>query len=130
MRHDLTLDALVAAENAAMGTRLTVNEWRSMNAPYIDRIASAVATACGESFFTLDQSYKRLYRLYALLALTVGTDVTQEHVHDAWSAWRIEDVPDHRSLKPFSLLTPDVQMLDQPYVDGIAAVAAALKGQR
>jgi hypothetical protein len=45
-------------------------------------------------------------------------------VHHAWSAWRAETKPDHRSLVPFEDLTPDVQELDSAYRDAIRAVAA------
>jgi hypothetical protein len=65
-----------------------------------------------------------LLRLYALLALTVGEDVTLENVHDAWSAWRAVSKPDHPSLVPFAELSPEVQALDAPYAEAIRQVAA------
>ena len=70
--------------------------------------------------------YDDLYRLYAVLALTKGEAVTRRDVHDAWSAWTASFHPSHRSLKPFEELTPEVQELDQPYVDAIHAVAREL----
>lgn len=66
---------------------------------------------------------RELTRLYALLCLTKGERVTNRDVHDAWSAWRVEIEPDHRSLVPFDQLTPDVQELDTPYRIAIREVA-------
>ena len=71
----------------------------------------------------LDQ---RLLELYGFLALTTGTDTTRENVHDAWAVWKEEIDPAHRSLIPFEELTPDVQALDQPYVDAIHRAAVTL----
>jgi hypothetical protein len=92
---------------------------------YIDALALKVYnTAYGND--PEDGEDITLYRIYALLALTVGEDVTAEHVHDAWSVWRAETKPDHKSLIPFAELTPDVQALDDKYVDAIRAVAAGM----
>lgn len=67
-----------------------------------------------------------LLRLYALLALTAGGDVTPEQVHDAWTVWRMTaERPDHPSLRPFSELPPEVQRLDEPPADAIRRVASA-----
>ena len=68
----------------------------------------------------------QLYRTYALLALTTGEATTNEHVHDAWSVWVATHRPEHRSLRPFAHLTPEVQELDTPYRDAIRAVAREL----
>ncbi len=65
-----------------------------------------------------------LLRMYALLALVKGVEVTNKDVHDAWSAWTAIGRPDHRSLVPFDELTPDVQELDTKYRAAIRAVAA------
>lgn len=66
--------------------------------------------------------------LYALLALTRGTDTTLEDVHDAWSLWRMTARPDHRSLVPFAELSPEVQELDRPYMEATHRVAGELAG--
>jgi hypothetical protein len=58
-------------------------------------------------------------RLYALLALVVGDDVTREHVHDAWAMWRSTTMPQHPAIRPFDELSATTQDLDQPYVDAI-----------
>lgn len=65
-----------------------------------------------------------LLRVYALLALVKGDQVTEGNVHDAWSAWRAMARPDHPSLIPFGDLAPGVQALDKPYADAIRRVAS------
>lgn len=90
---------------------------------YIDCLAEAIAARCAEVDTGPDI---RLYRLYALLALTVGADVTNEHVHDAWSVWMADDEPNHRSLTPFDRLSPEVQEMDTPFRDAIRAEVEAL----
>ena len=64
-----------------------------------------------------------LFRLYAVLALTKGTAVTREDVHNAWSAWMSANEPTHAAIKPYDELTKDVQSEDQSYVDAIWTVA-------
>jgi hypothetical protein len=67
-----------------------------------------------------------LIDLYALLALTRGTETTLKDVHDAWSVWRNTSRPDHKSLIPFDDLTPEVQELDRKYQEAIHEAAKAV----
>lgn len=91
---------------------------------YIDGIASAIWNLTSDE--PADAADTRLYRIYAVLALVVGRDCTNEHVHDAWAAWTAsEGRADHRSLVPFSELPLDTQELDTLYRDAIRAVAGA-----
>ena len=60
-----------------------------------------------------------LLRIYVLLALAKGTDMTLENVHDAWAIWKDGIKPDHKSLIPFGELTEEVQELDRKYMDAI-----------
>lgn len=64
-----------------------------------------------------------LWRMYAALALSKGADTTRRDVHDAWSIWVAQSHGEYRSLVPFDELSPEVQALDQPYVDAIHAAA-------
>ncbi|QJD50926.1 hypothetical protein KNV00_gp093 [Streptomyces phage Bmoc] len=64
-----------------------------------------------------------LLDVYTLLVLVKGEAVTLKDVHDAWSVWKNNIRPDHRSLIEFDELTPEVQALDQRYADSIALVA-------
>jgi hypothetical protein len=91
---------------------------------YIDRIASQIAAEVDDAEPTPED--QRLYRIYALLALVRGTETSLEDVHDAWSAWRADTKPDHKSLVPFDHLTAFVQSLDAPYRDAIHRVARNL----
>lgn len=64
-----------------------------------------------------------LARVYALLALTVGQNVTFEDVHNAWAVWRTATKPDHADLVPFEFLTHETQLYDAPFVLFIAQAA-------
>lgn len=64
-----------------------------------------------------------LYRIYAVLCFAKGKATTAQDVHDAWSAWISTLFPDHRSLKHYDQLTPDVQCMDDLYVDAIHKAA-------
>lgn len=90
---------------------------------YIDEIARAVFRLSEQSDDVPAADEMALYRIYAVLVLTTGQATTNEHVHDAWAAWRATTRPDHRSIVPFASLAPDVQDLDAPYRDAIRAVA-------
>ena len=96
---------------------------------YIDKIACDIGDHCGIRGVDRDENGMRLLRIYAVLALTVGENVTWENVHDAWAAWRSDANPHHKSLIPFADLAPNVQALDAKYADAIAKVAGRLREQ-
>jgi hypothetical protein len=87
---------------------------------YIDQLAGEIASLCK---LPDNDDYNRLARIYAVLCLTKGAEVTSEDVHDAWSAWCAENKPDHRSLVPFAQLTREVKVLDEPYRNAIRDIA-------
>lgn len=89
---------------------------------YIENIKIALAKELDWDISQIDE-YTPLLDLYVLLALTVGKDCTLEHIHDAWSVWCNNRDKQHRSLKPFAELTPDVQELDRKYRDAVVKVA-------
>lgn len=64
-----------------------------------------------------------LLDLYVLLVLTSGIDTGLIDVHDAWAVWKNKTNPSHKSLIPFSELTPEVQELDREYADAICETA-------
>jgi hypothetical protein len=68
-----------------------------------------------------------LFRVYAILALTVGEKVEAKNVHDAWSAWMSQIDPQHEAIEPFEKLPEDVQAQDEPFVEAIRKVAANLR---
>jgi len=89
---------------------------------YLDELAGEIAKEISPDVLpSADTS--RLFRLYALLVLAKGTDVTAVDVHDAWSVWMLELDPGHRSIRPFEELDADTQASDEPYVAAIKAVA-------
>ena len=85
---------------------------------YVDTIAARLGELLGDC-------PPELLRLYALLVLVRGEDVTLKDVHDAWAVWRCATRPDHPSLVPFDQLTPEVQELDAKYAGAIREVAAS-----
>lgn len=92
---------------------------------YIEEIAEAIHQEAYPDE-SLDDGERGLYLVYAVLALTIGKEVTREHVHDAWSAWTAMTEPDHESIQPFNRLATSVQQEDQPFVAAIRAVAERL----
>lgn len=66
-----------------------------------------------------------LYRLYALLGLVKGEQVSLEDVHDAWSVWMLDINPEHPALVPFDNLDEEKREEDRPYQD---AIVRAVKG--
>lgn len=68
-----------------------------------------------------------LFDIYALLALSKGTAVTIEDVHNAWSTWATAYDPSNKSLAPFDKLTDEVKQLDEPFRAVISKVAESLE---
>lgn len=69
-----------------------------------------------------------LFRLYAVLLLAKGDEVTREDVHNAWVAWMASQDADHDALVPFSELDSEMQAEDTPFVAAIRAVARREQG--
>jgi hypothetical protein len=98
---------------------------------YIDDLAEDIYEAAHGHVGIADHE-RSLYRHYAVLCRAVGDLVTNEMAHDAWSAWRAEVAPEHRSIVPYCDLSPETKALDAPYRDAIKEVALLrfAKGQR
>lgn len=94
-----------------------------MNRPsYIDAMADAIRQHTPPDLVPDEADDPRsLFRLYALLALSVGEAVTTREVHDAWSVWMLERGQQHESLVPFEALDAKVQAEDEPFVGAIRA---------
>lgn len=90
---------------------------------YLDKLAAEIEREIPPDLLP-DQDTKGLFRLYALLALVKGRDVTAEDVHDAWSAWMQDQAPDHPSIRPFDELDTGTQASDEPFAQAIRKVAA------
>lgn len=91
---------------------------------YIDEITTEVANKT-------HIKDKYLVRLYALLILIKGKNITLEDVHDAW-AMNMNYKPqtdycyghEHKSIVPFNKLSKETQDKDQKYVDILNNIAA------
>ena len=94
------------------------------NPNYIEALASHIRAKIDPSKLPRE-GLDQLFASYALLALSKGKEVTNEDVHDAWSAWATEYSPDSDALVPFDQLTPEVQAEDTIFRDAIRAVASA-----
>lgn len=72
---------------------------------YLDLAAEEIRRHVPEKALP-DGDTELLFRLYAVLLLAKGADVTTADVHNAWSAWMQTTHPDHQSLRPFEELDP------------------------
>lgn len=93
---------------------------------YLDMIAVEIQQAADADALPPDKDLP-LYRLYAVLLLAKGKDVTPEDVHNAWAAWASDREPDSRDLLPFKELSLRDQRKDQPYVHAIHQVAERIR---
>jgi len=89
---------------------------------YLDELAAEIEQQLPSDLLP-DENPKLLYRLYALLALIKGTGVTDVDVHNAWATWMAERDPDHRFIRPFVELEPEVRATDEPFAEAIRVVA-------
>ena len=91
---------------------------------YLDDIANSIKRSVPPDLLP-DGDTHALFRLYALLALVKGAEVTQEDVHHAWTAWKLEHDPNHPSVRPFAALDESTRSSDEPFAEAIRAVARA-----
>lgn len=89
---------------------------------YLDGIAAEIAENVPDDLRPTGD-VDGLFRLYAVLVLVKGGATTTSDVHDAWCAWMQASDPNHRSLRPFAELDPEIQAADEPYVAAIHAAA-------
>lgn len=95
---------------------------------YIDEVVEKVKERTG-------LKGKNLIRLYALLVLVKGENVTLEDIHDAWSMdMNFKDITppfcyghEHRSIVPFDQLSKETQNKDREYLDALISVAKEIK---
>lgn len=93
-----------------------------MTNSYIDKIAAEIRRTADPKAAQAGEDLP-LYRLYAVLLLAKGPNVTAEDVHNAWAAWASEHEPESWNLLPFKELSLQVQSKDQLYADAIHQVA-------
>ena len=93
---------------------------------YIDELAEKVGEATG-------LKGKEYIKMYTLLVLIKGEDITLEDVHDAWSVmmnFKQYNPPylghEHPSIVPFDQLSYETQQKDKKYADALIRVAKEL----
>jgi len=92
---------------------------------YLDKIGAEIQRMAEPDALSPDDL--PLYRLYAVLLLAKGQNVTAEDVHNAWAAWASDHEPESQHLLPFKELSLRAQRKDQPYVDAIHQVAEHIR---
>ena len=93
---------------------------------YIQSIAEKIKAAVPAEKLPDAPNIDALFASYAVLLLAKGEAVTAEDVHNAWAAWMSQDNEAHSSIKPFSELSGDIQLEDEPFVHAIRQVAHTL----
>ncbi|MER5567209.1 DUF7701 domain-containing protein [Streptomyces goshikiensis] len=89
---------------------------------YLDPLADLIR-ACLPPEAEPPEDSAALFRLYAVLLKAKGEQVTDEDVHDAWSAWMQSVDSTHPALVPFGELLPETRAFDAPYAQAIRAAA-------
>jgi hypothetical protein len=92
---------------------------------YLDELARAIRQAVRPDALPDGDTFA-LFRVYAVLLLAKGEQVTRADVHNAWVAWMADQDGDHESLVPFSDLDAETQAEDSPYVRAIRTVARSM----
>lgn len=93
-------------------------------------VAREVLKARMEDYGDWGEDAERLLDLYALLVIAKGQGATMQDIHDSWSLWMNHANPDHKSLIPFSLLSPEVAEYDRPYLAAVHETAALFEAAR
>ncbi len=96
---------------------------------YLNDIAKAIRDEVPEDAIP-EGATLALFRLYAVLLLAKGVEVTGEDVHNAWVAWMASQDADHDALVPFKALDASTQAEDSPFVVAIRMVAGRLTERR
>jgi hypothetical protein len=89
---------------------------------YIRNIAEKIRKQVDQSALP-DKGLDDLFDSYAVLALAKGKNVTNEDVHDAWSAWASKYDPTSDALIPYADLPADKQNDDTRFTDAIKHIA-------
>ena len=92
---------------------------------YLDRLADDIRVRVPRADMPVEDTVK-LFRIYAVLALARGEEVTPADVHNAWVAWMLEREPQHPALVPFDELGAEIAEQDRPFVNAIRSAARDL----
>ncbi|MFE1341559.1 hypothetical protein ACFW6K_28260 [Streptomyces sp. NPDC058733] len=89
---------------------------------YLDPLADLIR-ACLPPDAEPPEDSAALFRMYAVLLKAKGAEVTNEDVHDAWSAWMQTVNSAHEALIPYADLDPETRAFDAPYAEAIRRAA-------
>ncbi|MET9282620.1 hypothetical protein ABZY01_32775 [Streptomyces anthocyanicus] len=89
---------------------------------YLDPLADLIR-ACLPPDAEPPEESAALFRMYAVLLKAKGAEVTDEDVHDAWSAWMQTVNRAHEALIPYDDLDPATRAFDAPYAEAIRRAA-------
>jgi hypothetical protein len=89
---------------------------------YLDELGERIRARVPRSELP-EEDTRTLFRIYAVLLLAKGTEVTAADVHNAWAAWMLQINPSHDAIVPYMELEGDLAAGDLPYVEAIRAVA-------
>ncbi|MGW0615704.1 DUF7701 domain-containing protein [Streptomyces sp. NPDC002788] len=89
---------------------------------YLDPLADLIR-ACLPPDAEPPEESAALFRMYAVLLKAKGAEVTDEDVHDAWSAWMQTVNSAHEALIPYGDLDPATRAFDAPYAEAIRRAA-------
>ncbi|MFI6694656.1 hypothetical protein ACIBLA_23415 [Streptomyces sp. NPDC050433] len=89
---------------------------------YLDPLADLIRS-CLPSSAEPPANSDDLFRIYAVLLQAKGEQVTDEDVHNAWSAWMQSVNSAHHALVPFHDLDRKTRAFDAPYAEAIRAAA-------
>lgn len=89
---------------------------------YLDALADEIHRAVVPDALP-DEDTSSLFRIYAVLLLAKGQEVTRGDVHNAWVAWMLDKGQPHESMIPFATLPAETKDEDSPFVLAIRAVA-------
>lgn len=89
---------------------------------YLQDIASRVREAIPADKLP-DEDADDLLMSYAVLVESKGAEVTNEDVHDAWTAWMTKIDPDHGALIPYAELDAETKAQDSVFTEAIRRVA-------
>ncbi|MFE6050473.1 hypothetical protein ACFQ6N_06955 [Kitasatospora sp. NPDC056446] len=92
---------------------------------HLDPIADLIR-ACLPSEARPPAGSDDLFRIYAVLLQAKGEQVTDEDVHNAWTAWAQSTDDTHKSLVAFDELDAPTRALDAPYTSAIRTAARRL----
>lgn len=89
---------------------------------YLDALAEEIRWAVPLDALP-DEDTSSLFRIYAVLLLAKGEEVTREDVHNAWVAWMLERGEAHESMVPFADLSAETKAEDSPFMIAVRTVA-------